>query len=681
MNSSFEKKVTLILDDKNSDSELQSSFKQKSSFQNFPRSINELKSQKKNGKMICTIGQIEEISTTDFKNMEDIIVLQISNNLITKIQNLNQLKKLQELDLSYNRIEVLENIENLSLSALFLSHNRIHSIFLKKGINSLKNLDLSYNMLDSFTHDDKFPALTTLNLSHCFLTDFSSLYSLKTLTKLILSNNRICDEEPFASSLLLYLDVSHNNLTSLLSFRNFSHLQYLDISYNPISNESFNEINFSINELKELHIDGTMITKLCPLLTIFPNLEKITLKELKGIKKDDFLNFIDQCHNLKAIDIRGLFYGDPTSFLSFGEFKKRFPEQFDDYMSFRKEILQKVKYFPFELDGIVAESPDEEYIEPIYKKSIEEDNNMYFNGQTLSPDQQKELLIHLLEQNNELRKKLGMPEREFNLEDLEKMTPKDLQNLIRDIFNENEELQRRIYENKDFNDKLRLAMKIMRDTERMKAQMENREKREIREPNITQTTIDKFIAKIVDKYRRVRQQYESWILINDSDLIEKCVQKIFKYAMNPMLPDEPTALERGSREYNLVHKWLNLKMQHNFHVKKLVKLNTFKELTQKMKQFKWMQLVVTLAETDVDHLFVVADHCGFFESGKYKFLICALDSGKQVVSYKNEESLSLLRKSQHNYHTKLFYYKGQHAILVNDQSRIVPLYSICINVA
>lgn len=66
----------------------------------------------------------------------DLRILLLQYNLISKIENLNKLKKLEYLNLALNNIEVIENLEGLeSLKKLDLMVNFIGDL---QGVNKLR---------------------------------------------------------------------------------------------------------------------------------------------------------------------------------------------------------------------------------------------------------------------------------------------------------------------------------------------------------------------------------------------------------------------------------------------------------------------------------------------------------------------------------------------------------------
>lgn len=96
------------------------------------------------------IGTLEELSLhqEDIEKIEhiqdwcrDLKILLFQSNLISKIENLHKLKKLEYLNLSLNNIEIIENLERLeSLTKLDLTLNFIGNL------QSVENLRDNYNL-------------------------------------------------------------------------------------------------------------------------------------------------------------------------------------------------------------------------------------------------------------------------------------------------------------------------------------------------------------------------------------------------------------------------------------------------------------------------------------------------------------------------------------------------------
>lgn len=81
-----------------------------------------------------------ELLNTHCRNLK---ILLLQHNLISKIENLNMLKRLEYLNLSLNNIEVIENLEGLeSLKKLDLTINFIGNL---QSIKSLRYFPLNYH--------------------------------------------------------------------------------------------------------------------------------------------------------------------------------------------------------------------------------------------------------------------------------------------------------------------------------------------------------------------------------------------------------------------------------------------------------------------------------------------------------------------------------------------------------
>ncbi|PRD24869.1 UNVERIFIED_CONTAM: Ppp1r7 [Trichonephila clavipes] len=94
----------------------------------------------------CTYVLVLDISfnrITKIENLSNLLNLKklfLINNKITKIENLDALENLEMLELGSNRIRVIENLEGLkNLTNLFLGKNKISKI---ENLGSLENLEL-----------------------------------------------------------------------------------------------------------------------------------------------------------------------------------------------------------------------------------------------------------------------------------------------------------------------------------------------------------------------------------------------------------------------------------------------------------------------------------------------------------------------------------------------------------
>lgn len=169
-------------------------------------------------------GQIksEHIPVVVF-DLENLSILDLKH---TKINNLpeNNLQNLQDLHLDYNYFDSFtdSNFTKMSttLKCLTVSHNLLKTI--PNEINELKNLevlDLSFNSIEALPNEFKINNIKELYLNNNNLHHLNdSLSQFKySLTKLDLERNHLMDlhESLFQMNNLIYLNLSYNNLKKL----------------------------------------------------------------------------------------------------------------------------------------------------------------------------------------------------------------------------------------------------------------------------------------------------------------------------------------------------------------------------------------------------------------------------------------------------------------------------------
>jgi Leucine-rich repeat (LRR) protein len=299
---------------------------------------------------------IDDIPEGEMAAYSNLTVLDISRNLITKIQNLAKLSRLIAVDLSGNRISVLENLEALhSLQFLFLSGNRIHSIFLTDPLPSLIHLNMSFNFIQNFEVFRVFPNLTTLELNHCFVSSLRCFRSLPRLKNLSLSYNQICDDFVLDLPALVSLDISHNFLRTLEFLENLVLLESLDVSYNPIDDDGV-FVDFVLRKLCYLNVSGTKLTK-APSLQFAPNLQNCLFANTQIV---DISLFLRSQRQLIELDLRGTaatagLYFDSRDYESIEEYDRTYPENAAKRHEFRASVLQRNPKL-VKLDGILTRS-------------------------------------------------------------------------------------------------------------------------------------------------------------------------------------------------------------------------------------------------------------------------------------------------------------------------------------
>ena len=84
---------------------------------------------------------------------ESLVVLDLYDNLIHRVQNLDELVNLRTLDLSYNKIKHIKGVKHLSkLKELFFVQNAINKIEELEGLTNLVSLELGANKIRVKTH-------------------------------------------------------------------------------------------------------------------------------------------------------------------------------------------------------------------------------------------------------------------------------------------------------------------------------------------------------------------------------------------------------------------------------------------------------------------------------------------------------------------------------------------------
>lgn len=225
------------------------------------------------------------------------------NELQTFPPNLQRFFALETLDLSYNRIEYISNVEfPENLRHLILSYNNISewinlrpNTFLESALN-LETLNLAGNPLKAFNGaDDRLllisMSLKMLNLSDCQIhkiTGSLMLSGLVNLEHLILSSNPLFTLPDLQSNSLSTLDVSVCKLTTLrqtvfsqmpmLTFVNFSGNYRISVEY--VESMSLRQIDLSRCNMNGVELKG------------FPNLTTANLNGnlITELTEDTFQN-------------------------------------------------------------------------------------------------------------------------------------------------------------------------------------------------------------------------------------------------------------------------------------------------------------------------------------------------------------------------------------------------------
>ena len=192
--------------------------------------------------------------------------MNLSNNRITEINGLENLKNLEYLNLKNNQITEINGLKNLkNLGSLNLENNQITEI---NGLENLKNLG-------------------SLNLENNQITEINGLENLKNLEYLNLKNNQITEIKGLEN---IYFDDDNDKNTKL------------NLGNNPISQDIVNEIGGLDNE--GVVYKPNLVVEYC---YIKKNQEKDSIQKLKKILKVSNRFRLDMMMDILNIDNKTLY--------------------------------------------------------------------------------------------------------------------------------------------------------------------------------------------------------------------------------------------------------------------------------------------------------------------------------------------------------------------------------------
>lgn len=197
-----------------------------------------------------------------FMNLKN---LDLSFNKIKNIKNIDKLENLENLYFVQNKIEVIENLSTLKkLKNLELGGNRIHEI----GEDSLKGLDrleeiwLGKNHIPRLINLHWLKNLKILSIQSNRIKKIENLEQLENLEELYLSHNFIEKIEGLDKNLkLTTLDITSNRITKIENVKHLTKLTDLWLSFNKID-QSFESIGDELRDLPEfdtIYLEGNPV--------------------------------------------------------------------------------------------------------------------------------------------------------------------------------------------------------------------------------------------------------------------------------------------------------------------------------------------------------------------------------------------------------------------------------------
>jgi hypothetical protein len=190
-------------------------------------------------------------------------VLKIQKRKLTNLLDLkgvNKLADLNELNLSHNEIDEIENLGILrGLETLLLANNRIKEIKGLGLLSNLKELNLSGKRIIKIEGLDNLEQLEHLNLSRNQIVEIERFKKLKNLKYLGLGNNQIRRISGLENLINLeVLDLKCNQIKEFKGFKAIKELRLLILSENFIKEiPDFSELD----NIKEVYLDYNPISK------------------------------------------------------------------------------------------------------------------------------------------------------------------------------------------------------------------------------------------------------------------------------------------------------------------------------------------------------------------------------------------------------------------------------------
>lgn len=172
----------------------------------------------------------------DLHRLINLKTLCLSYNQITQIQGLGHLTKLNNLTLQGNKIKQIENLNKLlQLKKLDLHKNQIKKTTNLDKLTELENLNLSKNLIIQIENLDNLVQLKILDLGENNIKKIKGLNKLTQLVILQLQQNHIQDLQPLQNLVkLVKLELSSNQIKDLTPLKNLKLLNQFGIDNNPL---------------------------------------------------------------------------------------------------------------------------------------------------------------------------------------------------------------------------------------------------------------------------------------------------------------------------------------------------------------------------------------------------------------------------------------------------------------
>ncbi|RHZ58246.1 uncharacterized protein CDV56_107666 [Aspergillus thermomutatus] len=191
---------------------------------------------------------------TAWGHLVNLQYLDVSNNDLDSLDGFGSLIHLRELRADGNNIRNIDGILDLNgLLTLKLSNNSLAAIDFGTGeLTRLQELDLSHNRLVSVRHLDSLPSLSKLDLSSNQLMQIDVSAPLRMLRSLKLTNNQLqtLDVSMFPFLNLLYID--QNFLSTVFGLERCRTLEILSVREQELSNQQNTYLDIDLGKVKDI---------------------------------------------------------------------------------------------------------------------------------------------------------------------------------------------------------------------------------------------------------------------------------------------------------------------------------------------------------------------------------------------------------------------------------------------
>lgn len=258
-------------------------------------------------------GDLQQMeSVRELKGLTSLI---ITNTTITDGDWLPAGSSLRFVDLSSNRMRQVERFRMLrgDIERVFLGGNQLTSVDALIHLPKLQDLKVDDNPIASLTAFAGHQSLRGLYANRTGLRDFRFIESMPRLGTLAIANNGLDDTDiarlANRETPLGFIDLSHNNVTTLAPLRAFSHLYRIGAAHNSITAlGSFaprvNVVEASHNQISDIsRLEGDGITSLV--------LDHNRLSDLSSLRRLPRINTLKLEHN-DIVDLEPLMAIEPN---------------------------------------------------------------------------------------------------------------------------------------------------------------------------------------------------------------------------------------------------------------------------------------------------------------------------------------------------------------------------------